>query len=384
MIKISIPQERRYDLDLLRLIAILILLFFHTGMWFNTWGWHVKNAETSTFFNYWMVWLHYWRMPLLLFISGAGTFMALGKRTPVQYRRERFLRLFIPLVFGVFVIVPPQIYYEHIKEYSSYKEFYLTVFNFVPYPKGSLSWHHLWFILYLFLYSLMALPFLKFLRSENSIRFKEQAQRLLSKPMAMLLLPALFILGTQVALRPIFPDETHDLLHDWAFFVFYFCFFLFGILCYSIRDLWLSIGHNSKYLLAGSLVILIPFYICYFSFYGLLEIPLSVGTIETIFDVLAILLSWFTVITVIAYGQRWLNKPHRWLPLVNEGLYPFYILHQTVIIVIGYYVCQLPWSIAAKFWTIALLTASCCCLFFLLLIRPFNPVRILFGVKPRK
>ena len=303
MIKISIPQERRYDLDVLRLIAILILLFFHTGMWFNTWGWHVKNAETSTFFNYWMVWLHYWRMPLLLFISGAGTFMALGKRTPVQYRRERFRRLFIPLVFGVFVIVPPQIYYEHIKEYSSYKEFYLTVFNFVPYPKGSLSWHHLWFILYLFLYSLMALPFLKFLRSENSIRFKEQAQRLLSKPMAMLLLPALFILGTQVALRPIFPDETHDLLHDWAFFVFYFCFFLFGILCYSIRDLWLSIGHNSKYLLAGSLVILIPFYICYFSFYGLLEIPLSVGTIETIFDVLAILLSWFTVITVIAMAS---------------------------------------------------------------------------------
>jgi surface polysaccharide O-acyltransferase-like enzyme len=143
---------RRHDLDWLRLIAILILLFFHTGMWFNTWGWHVKNSETSVAFNYWMVWLHYWRMPLLLFISGAGTYMALGKRTPGQFLKERRNRLLVPLVFGMFVVVPPQIYYEHILDYNSYWEFYKTVFQFVPYPRGSFSWHHLWFILYLFLF----------------------------------------------------------------------------------------------------------------------------------------------------------------------------------------------------------------------------------------
>ncbi|HEY5825639.1 MAG TPA: acyltransferase family protein, partial [Cyclobacteriaceae bacterium] len=104
-------STRRHDLDWLRLIAITILLFFHTGMWFNSWGWHVKNSETSISFNYWMVWLHFWRMPLLLFISGAGTYMALGKRTPKQFVGERFTRLFIPLIFGMFIVVPPQIYY---------------------------------------------------------------------------------------------------------------------------------------------------------------------------------------------------------------------------------------------------------------------------------
>ena len=88
-------QQRRHDLDWLRLIAIAILLFFHTGMWFNQWGWHVKNSETTTTFQYWMIWSHYFRMPLLLFISGAGTYMALGKRTPKQFARERFRRLFI-------------------------------------------------------------------------------------------------------------------------------------------------------------------------------------------------------------------------------------------------------------------------------------------------
>src|SRR5688500_16034020 len=142
--------DRRHDLDWLRLIAIIILLFFHTGMLFNPWEWHIKNQETSIGFTYWMAWLHYWRMPLLLFISGAGTYLALRKRTPSEYAGERFRKLIIPLTFGMFVIVPPQIYFEHVGEYSDYGSFYKTVFDFVPYPAGNFSWHHLWFIAYLF------------------------------------------------------------------------------------------------------------------------------------------------------------------------------------------------------------------------------------------
>src|ERR1700759_716026 len=95
-LKLLSTSTRRYDLDWLRLICIVILLFYHTGMWFNTWGWHVKNNELSRSFEFWMVWLHPWRMPLLLFISGAGTYMALGKRTKGQFASERFRRLFIP------------------------------------------------------------------------------------------------------------------------------------------------------------------------------------------------------------------------------------------------------------------------------------------------
>ena len=106
--------DRRHDLDWLRLIAIIILLFYHAGMLFNPWDWHIKNADTSEIFTYWMVWLHYWRMPLLLFISGAGTFLALRKRAPTQYARERLNRLILPLLFGMLVIIPPQIYYENI------------------------------------------------------------------------------------------------------------------------------------------------------------------------------------------------------------------------------------------------------------------------------
>ncbi|MBS1491215.1 MAG: acyltransferase family protein [Bacteroidetes bacterium] len=374
---------RRHDLDWLRLIAIIILLFFHTGMWFNHWGWHVKNNELSYSFQYWMIWSHYFRMPLLLFISGAGTYMALGKRTPYQFRKERFRKLFIPLVFGMLVIVPPQIYYEHITQYANYWEFYKTVFHFVPYPKGSLSWHHLWFILYLFLYSLLALPLLVFLRSPRSERLKQKMYSLLSSPGGLLFIPSLTMLVSQIMLRPFFPEETHDLLKDWAYFAFYFLFFIMGIFCYSHFKLWQTIGANRKTLLMALLVALIPFYGCYFHFRGLIQLSWTTKSVETIFDVSAIFVSWFTVITIIAYGQHYLNKPHPWLKHFNEGLYPFYILHQTVIIALGYYIVQLPWSIAAKYWSISFLTLISCIGLYFLVIRPFNVMRFLFGLKPK-
>ena len=374
-------NERSYDLDWLRFIAIVILLFFHTGMWFNEWGWHVKNKETSVTFQYWMIWSHYFRMPLLLFISGAGTYMALGKRTPKKFVGERFRRLFIPLVFGMFVIVPPQIYYEHINAYSTYWNFYKTVFRFIPYPAGSFSWHHLWFILYLFLYSLLALPLLNFLRSEKSRTFKQVTLRFLSQPFGVLLIPSGFILITQILLRPYFPEETHDLAHDWAFFTLYFIFFAMGAISYSIPDLWRAIGANRKYLLLAMLISIIPFYVCYFHYRQLIDLPWEEDTIDTIFDVSAIFVSWFTVITIIAYGQYYLNKPHPWLSKINEGLYPFYILHQTVIIVIGYYICQLDWSISAKYWAISLLTLIFCVALYLTLIRTNKVMRFLFGLK---
>jgi hypothetical protein len=153
-------------------------------------------------------------MPLLLFISGAGTYMALGKRTPGQFRLERFKRLFVPLIFGMLVIVPPQIYYERIGQYANYWEFYKTVFSFIPYPKGSLSWHRLWFILYVFIYSLIAIPLLKFLRSPNSEKLRTKTLQLLGSPAGLLFIPSVFILLTQIFLRPHFPEETHDLMKE--------------------------------------------------------------------------------------------------------------------------------------------------------------------------
>ena len=208
----DVNKGRRYDLDWLRFIAIVILLFFHTGMLFNPWGWHIKNNEISESFRYWMTWLHFWRMPLLLFISGAGTYMALGKRTPRQFAGERFTRLFIPLVFGMFAVVPPQIYFEYIQQYSGYWDFYKTVFEFQPYPAGSFSWHHLWFLPYILVFSLVFLPIFEQIRKYPGGAFMRFINRLVSSPLKIygLTLPLILL---EVFADPFFP-VTHDLIHD--------------------------------------------------------------------------------------------------------------------------------------------------------------------------
>ena len=200
----------------------------------------------------------------------------------------------------------------------------------------------------------------------------------------MLLIPVFILLVTQAVLRPYFPDETHALIDDWAYFTFYFLFFLMGILSFSQSGIWQSIERNKWNFFIASILVAIPFYGFYLHFRNMITLPWGEKAIELAFDIAGIFGSWFWVVTVIAWGQHFLNKPHPWLKHFNEGLYPFYILHQTVIIVLGYYICQLDWGIFVKFWTVALLTLLNCLMIYFLLIRPFPWVRLFFGMKSKK
>src|SRR5688500_1277660 len=158
-------MSERYDfLDWLRVIAIFVLLFFHTGMLFVGWGWHIRNAETIPALVWPMDIAHRLRMPLLFIIAGAGMWFAPKRRSAPQVAAERTSRLLLPLVAGMFLIVPPQIYFERVfrgQWEGGYVQFLLErVFQFQPYPQGDFSWHHLWFIAYLFVYALLLLPLL--------------------------------------------------------------------------------------------------------------------------------------------------------------------------------------------------------------------------------
>ena len=126
------PKERQYYIDWLRIFLILSVFLFHIGMIFNSWGWHVKNDVTcvsKSLLWYIMSFLSTWRMPLLIMVSGAGTYFALGKRTSGQYLGERFKRLFIPLLVGVFTLVPVQVYIEKSAQYDSIFSFYPHMFE---------------------------------------------------------------------------------------------------------------------------------------------------------------------------------------------------------------------------------------------------------------
>ena len=152
-------KERRYDLDWLRVLVFSLLILYHVGMFFVPWGWHLKNNNIYEWLQLPMAFVNQWRLPILFIISGMGTRFALSYKNTREFLVERRNRLLIPLVFGMIVIVAPQVYIERIADgdfTGTYWQFYLHYFEGI-YPSGNFSWHHLWFLPYLFVYSLLLL-----------------------------------------------------------------------------------------------------------------------------------------------------------------------------------------------------------------------------------
>jgi glucans biosynthesis protein C len=377
----GMTSERRHDLDWLRVIAILLLLYFHTAMIFTAeWDWHVKNAETSHLvleFNYF---LSRFRMALLFLVSGVGTAYALGVRGPGRYLRERGMRLLVPLVFGMLVVVPPQIYMERLfrgEPVGSFLQFWPTVLELKPYPAGNTSWHHLWFVAYLLMYSVAALPFFLWWRSERAAATRAVVERFLAGPGIYLLGMPLALVLAALTIR--FPGPQ-NVVDDWARLLFYFLIFVYGFVLCRAERMWRGIEANRR--TALRLALLSTVCINYVRWNGL-EPAWQYDVAGTAWIGFGGLNSWFWVLAILGYGRRYLSFRNRGLDYANEGIYPFYILHQTVIVVLGFYVVQTPESILAKFLFTSTLSLALTVAIYELGVRPFAVMRFLFGMKPR-
>jgi hypothetical protein len=378
------PATRRYDIDWLRVIAFYLLIFYHVGMVFVPWEFHIKNQPTAEWFETWMAFLSQWRLPLLFMISGIVIYYSIGKRTTKEFVKERAKRLLIPLIFGMFVIVPPQIYVERISngvQFTNYWEFWKTVFNFVPYPLGgSLSWHHLWYVLYIFIYSIIALPIFIYLRSERSFNFKNRITNFVKKnPNSIYLIFIPFIVFYYSLVRA-FPT-THSLIDDWYNHSISFTVFLYGFFIASIDGFWEAITLKRKQSL---ILAAIPSTILILFVWGpTFDIPFEeadwfiyvYGIFKWIF-----ITSWLHAI--LGFGRVLLNKKSKFLSYANESVYPFYIIHQTVELVFAYHIIQLDWAIIPKFILLAVVTFGGSLMLYELIIRRYNLTRLLFGMKP--
>jgi glucan biosynthesis protein C len=340
--KLMETTQRQTYLDWLRIISILGVLFFHSAMPFVAEdGWHIKNAQTSNLMMESNHFLHLFRMPLLFFISGTVSYYMMQRRSTLNFIGLRFRRLFIPLLVGMFIIVPPQIYMERLANgyHGSYWHFYKSVFNFVPYPKGSFSWHHLWFIAYLFIYDLMFAPVFAWMISSKSDGFKQRLAILASgKWVYLLMLPGiLWFTFTSWDL-----PETNDLIHDGSYFVYWLLFLLVGFICILQPKLMDSLERNRRFALAVGFLSLMTWEVMRWNGIEPLHpgwpfqnIMFSYG-----FTALRPIIAWGWVLALVGYGKRYLNRTHKVLKLFKPGCVSFYILHQTVIVLLVYYIVQ--------------------------------------------
>lgn len=339
----SEPQTPRHaDLDWLRVVAILLLLVFHVGMMFNPWPWHVKNAELlPALEGPWQL-MSALRMPLLMVVAGAGAALALRRRSLAGFAGERARRLLIPLVFGIFVIVPPQIYIERIVQgichptyletlhipqfHGSYLDFYPMVLQFVPFPKGALSWHHLWFVAYLFAFCLLALPLFAWFAKPSGEAFLRRLEATLSRGawIFLLFLPLALV---RILLRR-YP-QTYTLIDDPKTVAYFGLLFLYGHLlvrCPALMDRIVALRRWSLGLAVA------------------LYIPLAPdGDFPFPFEHLAVYaLVWCGILAALGFARAHIRVRKPWLAYAQELAYPFYILHQTVIVLLGYALLNVP------------------------------------------
>ena len=367
-------KERKYFIDWLRIGLIISVFFFHVGMIFRPEHWHVNSEETFAFLDPIMWWLHLWRMPLLFLVSGIGTYYALGRRTSWQYVKERFRRLYIPFAAGFFLLVPVQIYIERIDIYDSLWSFYPHMFDNGVYPVGNISWHHLWFIVYLFLISMIVAPFLRFTKTAA---YKKLRIRLISAMSRKLGLNWLLVvlIGSQWILRQYWPDSTHALLNDWAYFTYYMLFFISGFMLFTSDKLIGALTRQRRLYLVQTLA----FTVLLFTLRYIL--PPVEYLVDVAYGITEITIALSCGLTAIGYFKAYFNKENRFRKILNEAIYPFYLLHQPVLVVIGYIVLQ--WNISTGLQAILITLISLVVIYVLYwyVIRRWNPLRLIFGLK---
>ncbi len=373
--------QRRYDLDWLRVLAFSAVFLYHCSRFFDESYWHMKNSETSTLVDTLKGIFDLWGMPLIFVISGASIFFALRPGGAARFLRDRVWRLLVPLAFGILVLGPPQIYLTrltHGEFQGNFLEFLPLYFQDWRIWGGNFAWSgvHLWYLEYLFLFTLVLLPLFAALKSPTGQRMTGFLARLSARPGAIFLwvLPGalLIILGDPNGLMG--PAPTEDVAR-----LFLSAFVIYGFLVFSDLRIQQAIIRQRRIALVLALVLILVLPVIT----GLLEEDPSF-LIYALGMLLASVLVWSCLLAVLGYGMRYLTANHRLLAYANEGVLPFYILHQPVILIIGYFIIPLPLSILAKYLIIAPLAFGITLGLYEFGIRRVNLVRRVFGLKARK
>lgn len=373
--------QRRYDLDWLRVLAFAAVFLYHCGRFFDASDWHIKNSQASPLVDTLKGIFDLWGMPLIFLISGASIFFALRPGGALRFLRDRVLRLLVPLAFGILVLAPPQIYLErltHGQFQGSFPEYLPVYFRDWRVWNGEFAWVgvHLWYLAYLFLFTLVFLPLFAALKRPTGRRLTKFLARLSARPGAIFLwvLPGavLVILADPYGLMK--PAPTEDVAR-----LLMSAFVIYGFLVFSDLRIQQAIIRQRRIALALALGLILSMPVVT----GLLENDPSFP-IYTLAMLLVGVLMWSCILAVLGYGMQYLTANHRLLSYANGAVLPFYILHQPVILLLGYFIIPLPLSILVKYLIIAPLAFGITLGLYEFGIRRVNPVRRVFGLKPRR
>ncbi|NCF67495.1 MAG: acyltransferase family protein [Chloroflexi bacterium] len=423
-----VQPKRRRDLELMGALVVLGLIFFHSARIFDEGDFYVKNLPPSYIVTTVLSFAVTWAMPLMFLMAGMAIWYSLRKRTAGQFVNERFRRLFIPLFFGVLVLIPPQVYiglHQDPAYSESYWEFLprffdvemsLARFPFIisPAPETMLfEYGQLWFLVVLFGFSLVLIPLFVYLRRPAGRYIVEQSANFFARPWFVFLL-AIPLAAIQITLGA---KVEVAVWNPYA----YALFIVYGFLIAADSRFGRSFQKNWKAaIMLGSLC-----FLSYMGFY-LYVILSEVQGADPFrdFDLASLgfrfffaLCGWFWIVAILGLAGR-LTQPHagtsqrtpsgvgddkpgekesqvfeesrktsrlqRFMRYASKAQMPIYVLHQTIIVIIGFFVVRWQVIWPAKYLVISFSTLVVTLVIYDVAVRRTRATRFLFGLKPKK
>jgi glucan biosynthesis protein C len=343
---------RRYDVDWIRVIAIGLLLVYHVAIGFQPWGTMIGFiANSKSWGSLWipMTMLNVWRIPLLFFVSGMGVYFAIQNRNWKQLITDRAKRILLPFVFGIFFIVPVHLYL--------WQSYYKMNINYVPDPG------HLWFLGNIFSYVLILSPLFFYLKRNEEGGLVRWMKKIFGTPLGLVPVVAVFV-AEALILKP-YPYEMYAMTWH-GFFLGLFAFFFGFCFVLSVDSFWNMI-RKWRWLFLSLAVLLFLLRMVQFK----MNVPVYLLVTE----------SHCWIISVFAFGYRYLNRGSKALSYLSQAAYPVYILHMIFLYLGSYFIFPLNLDVRLQFVLVLLFTVIGCFAVYEFIIRRINFIRPLFGLK---
>lgn len=369
-------QRRRHDLDWLRVIAFGLLIFYHIGLLYVPWGYHVESPYVSRAPETVMSLLNPWRLSLLFFISGVAIRFAFDRSDHLGgFLNQRLVRLGVPIVFGVLVIVAPQSYFElrqdgvidadPVSFYMRYARAYDGWDIIVP------TWNHLWYVVYLLVYIVLLLPVVTVLgRPETS-----QVAPKWRWWSVLFVIPLPFVLYEFTVLK--WFDVTMNLAWDWGNHALRFTMFLLGFVVAKQAGFWRVVDRVWPWALGLAVSLGAARGVA-------LETRFDAwpdGLPYAVFQVGSVVYAWMVIVALLGLAQRFLNRPSAPLRYLTGAVFCYYIVHQTTLIAASYWLGPQRLGAWTEFGVVTAITFTVCAVMYEA-VRRIPYLRIAFGVKP--
>ncbi len=376
-------------MDTLRIWLIGGVVVFHATRPFDPFDFYVKADTEVEALALLVLFVSLWGMPLFFVLAGAAIWHSLGRRGARAFARERVARLLVPFVAGVVLLVPPQLHAgaiargHHLSYVETLRSFFDVHWSWelpIPIDGEVFEPAHLWFLAYLFVFTLMLLPVFHAIRGGGYRRVLGWVE---ARPLASVLALGL----TVVLAEAVLGVEDTGGWNRWAYPVF----LLLGFLLLARPAVAEGVASRWRALAAA----------------GLLSYLVLVATVGALHDRLGDALlgggdlgavawragqgaaGWLLVLAAAAVllrqaapGGRRPRAEGRWRQWAREGVLPVYLLHQTIAVVLAAWIVSWPVATGIQWLVLTVLTLACSLAIYDLL-RRLRFARVLMGMRPR-